>query len=395
MNTQALTPPCAITHSTHPLMAGDIALAFLGIDQHGDKCILLGKAGQPVVVFFYPHITMPDCEQLLLSFAQSHKAFEEAGCYVIGIGLDNAKILQKFALQHKLPYPILSTETLQSFNTEKATILMQYEVLRPHASQPDKRTFFPTTFIIDENSRIRKIFSITDVKNHPNAVLKALQQLCPLRESREVNSQAPVLFIDNVLTKEECLHLIHVWETEGNVDSGSMKTINGKTVGVYDYDTKIRRDHFISNTALLTHLDIIMRRRVFPQIKKAFHFDCTRREEYKIACYDAERGGYFRKHRDNTTTATSHRIWAMSLNLNSDDYEGGHVRFPEFSNHLYKPKTGSALIFSGSMMHEATDVQKGKRFALLQFFYGDKESDIRNKNRHFLADNNTLKPTTV
>jgi predicted 2-oxoglutarate/Fe(II)-dependent dioxygenase YbiX len=68
----------------------------------------------------------------------------------------------------------------------------------------------------------------------------------------------------------------------------------------------------------------------------------------------------------------------MSLNLNVGEYEGGYLRFPEYAPHLYKPDTGSAIIFSGSLMHEATPVTSGIRFVLLNFFYGDKDAESRN-----------------
>jgi peroxiredoxin len=372
-------------NTSSPFMSGDIAPAFIGIDQHGRESILWGMAGTPVVIFFFPKLSISGCEQILSDYATLHEKFAAAGAEIIAIGLENPQASRNYAISHNIPYPMLPAEHLTG-NHPAMQILKHYNVLLPAGKGEYAVNSF--SVIIDENSRIRKICTITNHLSHAGEVLQNLQTILPVRQSREVSMQAPVLLIDNVLTQEECDHLIHVWHTQGNVDSGSMKTINGKTVGVYDYDRKIRRDHFIKDSSLLTHLDITMRRRVFPQISKAFHFDCTRREDYKIACYDAERKGYFRKHRDNTTAATAHRVWAMSLNLNSDQYEGGHLRFPEFSNDLYKPKTGSALIFSGSMMHEATDVINGKRFVLLQFFYGEKEAEIRKSNRHLLIENN-------
>ena len=50
-------------------------------------------------------------------------------------------------------------------------------------------------------------------------------------------------------------------------------------------------------------------------------------ERYIVACYDSTEGGYFRPHRDNTTKGTAHRRFAVTLNLNSDEYEGGYLRF--------------------------------------------------------------------
>ncbi len=36
----------------------------------------------------------------------------------------------------------------------------------------------------------------------------------------------------------------------------------------------------------------------------------------------------------------------MTLNLNTEEYEGGELRFPEFGPNLYRPGTGDAVIFS-------------------------------------------------
>jgi peroxiredoxin len=368
-------------------MPGDIPPPFVGIDQHGKPCILLGFAGQPVILFFYPSITGTGHAELLRNFEALHQQFTEAGAVIIGVGLDSAEVINHSVAKHHLSYHLLSAHSLQGRNIVGADIVKRYGALWEIPQQPGKFNFTPCSFLIDENSRIKKLSPITDIAKHPGQVLEELRSLLPKREVRDISMQAPVLLIDNVLTKAECDYLIHVWHTQGNVDSGSMRTINGQTVGVYDYDTKIRRDHFIADPALVKHIDTMVRRRVFPQIKKAFHFDCTHREDYKIACYDAERGGYFRRHRDNTTAATAHRIWAMSLNLNSEDYDGGYLKFPEFSDYRYKPTTGSAIIFSGSMMHEATDVSNGKRFVLLQFFYDSKHAEIRAHNRHLLAQN--------
>src|SRR6185436_11747663 len=82
-------------------------------------------------------------------------------------------------------------------------------------------------------------------------------------------------------------------------------------------------------------------------------------------------------HRDNTTAATAHRRWAMSLNLNAEEHDGGYLKFPEFGQHLYRPATGEAIIFGCPLLHEAMDITRGRRFVLLNFFYGEAEAGIR------------------
>ncbi|NEO96496.1 MAG: 2OG-Fe(II) oxygenase [Moorea sp. SIO3G5] len=120
-------------------------------------------------------------------------------------------------------------------------------------------------------------------------------------------------------------------------------------------------------------LKYFIRKRVCPEIKKAFNFEVTRFEGFTILNYDAETGGYFRPHRDNAKEGTAYRRFAMTINLNVGEYEGGCLRFPEYGSELYESETGSAMIFSASLLHEVTDLIKGKRFALLSFFYGEEE----------------------
>lgn len=114
-----------------------------------------------------------------------------------------------------------------------------------------------------------------------------------------------------------------------------------------------------------------------PEIKRAFAFEVTHMETLRIGCYDADAGGYFRAHRDNTTPYTAHRRFALTLNLNTGDYEGGNLKFPEYGPEHYCPDVGGAVVFSCSLLHEAMDVTEGRRFAMFSFFSGDAEEEMR------------------
>jgi predicted 2-oxoglutarate/Fe(II)-dependent dioxygenase YbiX len=91
-------------------------------------------------------------------------------------------------------------------------------------------------------------------------------------------------------------------------------------------------------------------------------------ERYLIACYDAADGGVFRPHRDNNTIGTAARQFACSINLN-DDFDGGDLRFAEYGPATYRPPLGGAAVFSCSLLHEATPVTRGRRYAFLPFLY--------------------------
>jgi predicted 2-oxoglutarate/Fe(II)-dependent dioxygenase YbiX len=189
----------------------------------------------------------------------------------------------------------------------------------------------------------------------------------------EVTSQAPVLFVPRVIDAALCDRLIRLLEQRGSVETGVEASSGGARGEVLDATYKRRRDHSVGDPVLLRELSAAVGRRVMPEIRKAFSFRATRFEGFKIACYDASTGGFFRAHRDNLSPSTAHRVFALTINLN-DVYEGGQLRFPEYGNQLYRPDTGGALVFSCAHLHEVLDVTEGQRFALLSFLYGEPAS---------------------
>jgi predicted 2-oxoglutarate/Fe(II)-dependent dioxygenase YbiX len=88
-----------------------------------------------------------------------------------------------------------------------------------------------------------------------------------------------------------------------------------------------------------------------------------------LARYD-DTGGFFKRHRDNLAPQVAFRDFAVSMNLNTDDYDGGELSFPEFGAHRYRPPAGSAAIFSASLLHEVAPVTRGRRYVALSFLSG-------------------------
>jgi predicted 2-oxoglutarate/Fe(II)-dependent dioxygenase YbiX len=164
-----------------------------------------------------------------------------------------------------------------------------------------------------------------------------------------------------------------------------MRQIEGRTVGVHDPLFKRRRDATIRDADLCNQVVARINRRLLPAIDQAFNWRGTRIERYIVACYSSEDQGFFKRHRDNTTSGTAHRKFAVSINLNAEEFEGGELRFPEFGERTYKPPTGGATVFSCSLLHEATPVTRGVRYAFLPFLYDEESKLIRDRNAGSIA----------
>ena len=186
----------------------------------------------------------------------------------------------------------------------------------------------------------------------------------------------PILIVPDVFSRADCRKLINIFAMQGQVfvepGHGTLPAGNSDyKQRIPEYGRKDRVDHWIRQPETNAFIDDRLSRRLFPEIQKAFQYKITRREVYRIGCYQGERGGELHGHRDNTKAIVAHRRFACSVNLNTEEFEGGELRYPEFGNQLYRPETGAAITFSCSLLHEPMHVTKGRRFVLLAFLYGE------------------------
>ncbi len=188
---------------------------------------------------------------------------------------------------------------------------------------------------------------------------------------------APLLAVPGLLDPSTCRELIERFEAGGSFDSGiSGSGPDGRPLDRLDHDRKCRRDLLLQPGDGIHEpvLDLLARRCV-PEIRRAFQYHMRSVDRILVARYDASIG-HFKRHRDDAAPAVAHRKFALSANLNTGEYEGGHLLFPEFNNHRYRPALGEGLVFSASLLHEATRVLSGRRYVLLTFFL-DVERDGR------------------
>lgn len=133
----------------------------------GGEISLAEMKGKAVVLFFYPRDDTPGCTKESIGFSQHLQAFADAGAHVFGISKDPVSKHDKFVAKHNLTTPLLS-------DAEGSTC-EDYGVWKEKNMYGKKHWGIErSTFLIDAEGRILRIWRKVKVDGHVEAVLAAL-----------------------------------------------------------------------------------------------------------------------------------------------------------------------------------------------------------------------------
>lgn len=353
-----------IPRQKQPLAPGDHAPWFRAAALSGSPNYQFDTvAGRHVLMLFFGSARPAPSAAALAIVARHRALFDDRAACFFGIGFD-----PEDAAQGRIAQSIPGLRFFLDYDREVSGLY----------GATDGGNYRPHWLVLDPQLRVVGRFAIAEGEQ-AIALLRARIAAAP------EDLWAPVLRIPGVLEPALCADLIRRYEADGGTPSGFMREVDGKTVLQVDAAHKQRRDWTIEDAVLCQALAARVRRRLSPAVAKAFQFSPTRIERYIVACYDAG-AGYFRPHRDNTTKGTAHRKFAVTINLNAGDYEGGDLRFPEYGDRTYRASTGGAIVFSCSLLHEATPVTSGRRFAFLPFLYDEEGARLREANNPHLGE---------
>jgi len=148
------------------LKPGDAAPHFSATDQHGNVISLELLKGKKVVLYFYPKDDTPGCTAEACNLRDNHSALIKQGYVVIGVSPDPMAKHEKFTAKYELPFSLLP-------DTEKQ-IIQAYGVWGPKKFMGKSYDgVFRTTFVINENGMIEKVFTQVDTKEHTAQILKS------------------------------------------------------------------------------------------------------------------------------------------------------------------------------------------------------------------------------
>jgi thioredoxin-dependent peroxiredoxin len=133
----------------------------------GDKTVQLKELrGKKVVLYFYPKDMTPGCTNESQDFRDLHGQFERAGAVVLGVSRDGLPSHDKFRAKHDLPFDLLSDPD--------ETLCRQFDVIRSKSLYGRKFLGIErSTFLIDEDGKLRREWRKVKVKGHAAEVLEA------------------------------------------------------------------------------------------------------------------------------------------------------------------------------------------------------------------------------
>lgn len=151
---------------TH-LKEGDKAPEFTGLNEHGEEVSLSDYKGKKLILFFYPKDNTPGCTAEACNLRDNYDDLRAKGFELLGVSPDSQKKHQNFIKKHELPFPLIA-------DTEQ-------EVLNTYGVWGEKQMYgrtymgvFRTTFVIDENGVIEKVFKKVKTKDHTAQILEAV-----------------------------------------------------------------------------------------------------------------------------------------------------------------------------------------------------------------------------
>jgi peroxiredoxin Q/BCP len=131
---------------------------------------LKAQRGSHVVLYFYPRDNTPGCTREGESFRDLHRAFAAANTTVVGISPDSVESHEKFRSKMRFPFDLLSDED--------RSVCKLFDVIKPKSLYG--REFMGverSTFLIDEDGKLRQEWRKVKVDGHAAEVLQAVKSL--------------------------------------------------------------------------------------------------------------------------------------------------------------------------------------------------------------------------
>lgn len=149
---------------------GTKAPDFTLVADDGSKIKLSALKGKPVVLYFYPRDDTPGCTREACAFRDRKRDLEKLGAVVLGVSPDDQKSHGKFRDKFELNFPLLCDT--------------DHKVAEKYGAWREKNMYGKislgiqrSTFLIDAEGKLAKVWKKVSVDGHDEQVLEALKGL--------------------------------------------------------------------------------------------------------------------------------------------------------------------------------------------------------------------------
>lgn len=156
------------TEAAYGPKVGSKAPAFKLSDDAGNIVSLSDFKGKKVVLYFYPKDSTPGCTTEACDFRDNLNRLTKSGAVVLGLSADSVESHRKFKEKQGLNFPLLSDPDHKALDA--------YGVWQEKSLYGRKfMGIVRSTFIIDGDGKIAKVFPKVKVAGHVDEVLAALK----------------------------------------------------------------------------------------------------------------------------------------------------------------------------------------------------------------------------
>lgn len=149
------------------LKVGDEAPEFSVVNQDGEIVNLSDFKGKKVILYFYPKADTPGCTAESCNLRDNYGDLLDKGYQIVGVSPDKQEKQKKFAEKFNLPFSLLAD--------------MEKDVIKAYGAWGMKKMYgkeyeglLRTTYVIDEQGNIEKIFPKVKTKDHAAQILEAM-----------------------------------------------------------------------------------------------------------------------------------------------------------------------------------------------------------------------------
>lgn len=149
------------------MQVGDKIPEVLGMDQDGREIKSSDYRGRKIVLYTYPKANTSGCTAEACSLQAHKEQLAAAGYEIIGVSKDRQALQKKFADAHGLEFPLVA---------DVETTLLQQLGAWGEKVACGRRTVgtLRTTYLVNEEGVIEKIFTPKEIKSYKNDMYKLM-----------------------------------------------------------------------------------------------------------------------------------------------------------------------------------------------------------------------------